>query len=298
MLIVVPSRSYGREWLDIPYATEGANHAHQKLDVLLPRSGGSAPFPVNLVLHGGGWQSGDKALPGTTHPLTDCRANGIAIVTANYRLSGAAPWPAQIHDAKAALRWISVHGWRYLLDPRRISVWGISSGGHLALLLAATQHVTTLSGAQGNAAGHEKLKACIAWWAPTLFTEEDADWAAQSTPNGRGFAVCSTLSQEAELFGGVGAGINPCSGGGLTLTTAASPRTYLSKHCCPLLLEHGDADDTVPYPQSENMHLAAVAAGVTSTFNKRVGYGHGISLGWTADSALRAAQMTFLQTYL
>ena len=298
MLIVVPSRLYGSERLNIPYATEGANHAKQQLDVLLPWTGGSPPFPVCLAIHGGGWQTGDKSLPGSTHPLTDPRANGIAVVTINYRLSGDAPWPAQIHDCKAALRWISVHGWKYHLDPRRVSTWGISAGGHLALLLATTQHVTTLSGAQGNAAGHEKLKCAIGWWNPLKFWEEDADFALQATPNGRGYNVCSTVSEEAELLGGAGTGLNPCSGGGLTKATEASPYTYVSKYAAPMRIEHGENDATVPWKQGENFHNAALAAGANSTFFKRTGYGHGIGTGWSADSALRAAQITFLQTYL
>lgn len=298
MEIFIPRRLYGTSYLDIPYATEGLNHASQKLDVLLPWSGGTSPWPVVMVLHPGGWKSGDKALPGNTHPFTDPRASGIAVVTINYRLSTTHVWPAPIHDAKAALRWINVHGWKYHLDPTRIGVWGLSAGGHLAALLAMTTQNTALSGSQGNATGRERVKCCIGWWTPTLFTEEDADFAFQGTPNGRGFAICSTSSQEAELFGGSGAGLNPCSGGGLTKSTEASPRTYATRYAPPCRWEHGDADDTIPYKQSENMHTLLSGLGVTSSFHLRAGYGHGTNLGWNADSATRAAQVTFLQTHL
>ena len=138
----------------------------------------------------------------------------------------------------------------------------------------------------------------MAWRTPIKFEEEDADFALQATPNARGYNICSTVSEEAELLGGVGSGINPCSGPGLTASASASPYTYLTRRACPLRIEHGDADDTVPWKQSENFHNAAVAAGVDSVFFRRVGYGHNSGQGWIADTALRADVITYLQTYL
>lgn len=108
----------------------------QRLDLYRPRPSRASPLPVVLRLHGGGWRSGDK---------TDLRAldermarRGLLVVSANYRLSDEAIFPAQLDDARAAVSWIEQHAAAYGGDARRLSVWGHSAGGHLAALLGTT----------------------------------------------------------------------------------------------------------------------------------------------------------------
>src|SRR5512139_3426573 len=78
---------------DIAYATRSPA---QKLDLYLPTSG-TRPYPVVLWIHGGGWRTGDKTLGGSAPPL-QLTSQGIAVVSANCRLSGEAKFPAQIQD--------------------------------------------------------------------------------------------------------------------------------------------------------------------------------------------------------
>ena len=118
---------------DIPYA--GTKNPAQTLDLLLPKTPkGDKPLPVVVNIHGGAFKMGDKAMGlGEIVPLV--AGGDYAGVTINYRLSGEALWPAQIHDCKAAIRWVRANAAKYHLDPDRIGVIGGSAGGHLVAML-------------------------------------------------------------------------------------------------------------------------------------------------------------------
>jgi acetyl esterase/lipase len=103
------------------------------LDMLLP-TGATSPARVVVWVHGGGWRSGSRA-PIPTRAANLC-PRGCAVVSIDYRLTGVARWPAQIHDVRAAVRWLRAHAAQYNLDPTRVAAWGNSSGGHLAAVLA------------------------------------------------------------------------------------------------------------------------------------------------------------------
>lgn len=290
----------GAQFLDIPYVSGGATT--QKLDLYYPTSG-SPPYRCVIVIHGGGWQGGDKSLPGTSHAFGELKSSDMVIASVNYRLSTTNPWPAQIYDVKAALRFLRANAKGFGLNPDRIGAWGVSAGGHLAGMLGATGTGVLTDTSLGNATISEHIKVAVCWQTPSLFTEEDADFTTQSgaggAANGRGYLVCSTSSEEAELFGGVGAGINPCSGGGLTKSSEASPRTYLSAStpCRRWLHEHGDQDATVPSPQATSFHNACVAAGLSSTLRIAAGKAHTGS-DWNSDSTLRAATVSWISSNL
>ena len=115
------------------------------LDLYLPDAsarGRGKGCPVVLFLHGGGWRFGSKAEgEGLAALFTQ---KGIALASADYRLDSEAIWPAQIHDAKTAVRWLRANARRYGLDPARIGVCGTSAGGHLAALLGTTPGVAAL----------------------------------------------------------------------------------------------------------------------------------------------------------
>ena len=90
--------------------------------------------PAVLLIHGGGWWMGDRA---------QLRYYGFALgrrgylcVACEYRLTGVAAWPAQIHDVKTTLRWMRANSEELAIDPSRIATWAHSAGGHLALFAA------------------------------------------------------------------------------------------------------------------------------------------------------------------
>jgi acetyl esterase/lipase len=118
---------------DVPYGAR----AQQDLDVCTLPGGGGKALPAVMLLHGGGWNHGDKAGAGRW-----CRMaaqQGFVGVSINYRLIADAHWPAQIVDAQLAVRWLRAHAARFNIDPRRICAVGTSAGAHLAVYLAADQ---------------------------------------------------------------------------------------------------------------------------------------------------------------
>ncbi|HEY3999874.1 MAG TPA: alpha/beta hydrolase [Candidatus Xenobia bacterium] len=118
--------------MDIVYARPGG--VEVKLDLYLPV--GPCPFPVVILVHGGGWHKGDKALPAHPRSLRAFRGgDGFALASVNYRLSPRYKFPACIEDVKAAVRFLRAHAAEYHLDPHRFAAWGLSAGGHLVGLL-------------------------------------------------------------------------------------------------------------------------------------------------------------------
>ncbi len=103
-----------RKFLDIPYASLSPA---QKLDIYLPDEG-EGPFPVIVWIHGGAFMGGDKA-DLQVLPSLEGLKRGYAVVAINYRLSGEARFPALVHDAKAAIRWIRANAQIYHFDPEQ-----------------------------------------------------------------------------------------------------------------------------------------------------------------------------------
>jgi acetyl esterase/lipase len=111
-----------------------------KLDLYRPAAFNPArPDPVVVIVHGGGWRSGFRS---EFAPMAMRLAQrGYAAVTISYRLSGEAAYPAAIHDARAAVRWVRTHAAQYYLDPGRIALAGGSAGGQIASLAGVTGHL-------------------------------------------------------------------------------------------------------------------------------------------------------------
>lgn len=104
-----------------------------RLDACIPE--GNGPFPIAILIHGGGWGGGDKAADfgALSKPLTD---SGIAWFSINYRLAPKHPWPACFDDVQSAIRCLRKNAATYNIDPTRIALVGYSAGGQLAALAA------------------------------------------------------------------------------------------------------------------------------------------------------------------
>lgn len=121
----------GRRITDLEYRRVAGESL--RLDAFVP--GGEGPFPVALLVHGGGWGSGDKAADfGELVP--ELEKAGIAWCSINYRLAPEHRWPACFEDVGAALAWIGQQAGELRLDRRRIALVGYSAGGQLASLTA------------------------------------------------------------------------------------------------------------------------------------------------------------------
>src|SRR5579872_6398005 len=117
---------------DIEYGKAG--DVSLKMDAWIPD--GAGPFPTVILVHGGGWQNGDKQknYQPFFEPLTQA---GFAWFTVNYRLAPQYPYPAAIDDVVAAIRYIEAHAREYKVDLKRVALTGESAGGHIAALIGA-----------------------------------------------------------------------------------------------------------------------------------------------------------------
>ena len=107
-----------------------------KLDVFYPAKESRKSLPAVLLIHGGGWRTGDRSL---MYPMAaQLAAKGFVTVTAEYRLSLEAPFPAAVHDLKTAIKWIRANAKKYKVDTAKIAVLGCSAGGQLAALIGTT----------------------------------------------------------------------------------------------------------------------------------------------------------------
>lgn len=225
------------KFLDIPYAT--VSNA-QRLDIYLPDEG-HGPFPVILSIHGGAWLAGDKR-DGQEKPMLEGLKRGYAVVSINYRLSREAKWPAQIHDCKAAVRWIRANAKGYRLDPDRIAAWGGSAGGHLSAMLGTSGDVQSLEDStQGNADQSSRVQAVVDWFGPTDFSKMDEQLKESAVEHPMHHSV--SQSPEAVLLGR-----NPEEAP--ALVKEADPATYVSSDDPPFLIQHGLEDNLVPFQGS------------------------------------------------
>ena len=244
---------------DLPYA--GTDNPRQKLDLYLPKKRATdKPLPVLVFIHGGAWQAGSKA-QGRGAVLRFLRTGEYAGVSVGYRLTDEAKWPAQIHDCKAAIRWIRAHAKEYGLDGNKIAVWGSSAGGHLVSMLGTSGGVAELEGNLGpDTAQSSRVTCVINFFGPEDFIAMVRQPSSMDRSRGD--------YPEAKLLGGT---VQDKPG----VAKAASPVTYASPDDPPFLTAHGTKDPTVPFGQAEAIHEALRKAGASSILIPMEGGGHG-----------------------
>jgi len=236
---------------DREYARIGATSL--RLDLYLPPREAGTRLPLVLWIHGGGWSGGDR----TQTRAPEVLGKEYAVASISYRLSHEAVFPAQIHDVKAAVRWLRAHADMYGLDPERIGAWGSSAGGHLAALLGTSGDVTELEGTVGEHLDQSsRVQAVSNFFGPAdlLAILEPGAWAPRP-------------SVEALLGGSVAKRV--------ALARLASPVTHIGADDPPFLIVHGDRDLVVPLDQSQRLHRALNTAGVESTLHVVKEGGHG-----------------------
>jgi acetyl esterase/lipase len=254
----------GKVLRGIPFAhPEGA--AELLLDLYLPAAAPqsatqhSRAWPAVVHYHGGGWRVGGRSSLGPTvdslglSPIEQLVEAGFVVASADYRLSSVATFPAQLLDAKAAVRWLRTHAADYKVDPERIYAWGDSAGGHLASLVG-------LTGGAGEYRGHpddlgdvggvsDTVAAVAAWYPPTDLLRMGEQRLPDAVAN-----ADDPGSREALLLGA-----RPAEAP--ERAAAASPATYAGNHAPPFFLAHGTADRFVPPAQSTTLAAALEAAG-------------------------------------
>lgn len=222
---------------DLVFAEVGGQKL--KLDLYLPPTRERAPLVV--WIHGGGWRGGSRNAP----RIAEITNHGFALASISYRLTDKAIFPAQIHDCKAAVRWLRANADRFGYNAEWIAVAGSSAGGHLALLMGTSGGVKEIEGNVGdNLNQSSTVQAVIDYYGPSDFVLRGR------TQPGRAY---TNESGSFALLGGV-------EGKKLDRRTEAfaSPATYVSADDPPLLIFHGKVDTTVLLDQSE--HIAKLYA--------------------------------------
>jgi acetyl esterase/lipase len=234
--------------LGVPYAAIPGIRPLE-FDLYLPPSGDRVP--VVVFLHGGGWRVGSRHAAGPAYrgasptPFERAAQAGIAVASVDYRLSGEATWPAQLHDAKAAVRWLRSRADELGIDPGRIAAWGESAGGHLAELLGLVTD-PALEGDVGIVGTSSAVSVVVAWYAPSDVAAVASDLGADPL---------DPATREAQLLGAPAPEVPD-------LAAQASPISHVSPDAPPFLLLHGHADRLIPCAQSERLYDALVEAGV------------------------------------
>lgn len=260
----LPAPNFG----NLAYATRSSS---QRLDIYLPKTG-SGPFPLVIWIHGGGWRTGDRSF--TSHPeVLNILGQGLAIASIDYRLSGEAKFPAQIHDVKAAIRFLRANATRYKLDANRFGAWGPSAGGHLAALAGTSGGVSGLTDLSlGNPTQSDRLSAVVDWFGPVSFLQMDPQLKTVGCPLYAGVGHVHPSSPPSLLVGGA---ITKFPG----KVTKADPITFVDASDPAMMIQHGTADCAVPYLQSTGLRNALQQKLPASRITYQVfnGYKHGDS---------------------
>ena len=256
--------------IDLVYAKVG--DVELKLDMSRPTDG-DGPFPAVLVIHGGAWRSGNKEQ--TRGALTEFAKHGYVAVSPQYRFCPKETFPAQIHDVKAAVRWLKSHAKDYKLDPDHIGAVGFSAGAHLSLMLGLTGPNDGLEGETSEGAPDTRIHAVVNYFGPTDLAA--ADIPEVSAPLIRDFLGGTPEEKPKEA-------------------AQASPLTYVSKGDAPVLTFHGTKDPLVPHTQAVKLADALTAAGVPGRVELLVGAGHGWG-GKELDHTM-AETFAFFKRYL
>ncbi|MGO4146446.1 alpha/beta hydrolase fold domain-containing protein [Paenarthrobacter sp. YAF11_1] len=230
------------------------------MDVWLPRKTGDGPVPLVVWIHGGAFQLGDRReLPPTFTPDSVFRLlneAGIACATVDYRHALEAPFPAQLHDIKAAVRYLRQYADVFGIDAEMIGAWGESAGGHLAALLGLTGSRDDLEGGLGAQGQSSSVTAVVDFYGISSLTHVQRRQGVEEFLNG---PLVAAVPEGASLDPGtmlVGGTADP------GLLDAASPLGYVTDEAPPFLLVHGDSDGLVPHSQSELLAGALERAGV------------------------------------
>lgn len=257
-----------KSWIDIDYAGDGI--IGHKLDIFLPKEG-KAPFPVVITIYGSAWFSNSSKSTCFNDGLGQTLLkNGFAVVSINHRSSRDAIWPAQIHDVKAAIRFIRGNASVFSLDTSFLGATGFSSGGHLSTMAGVTSDLkaTTINNLPIDLEGNvgkftsesSHVDAIVDWFGPTDFLLMDAC--------GSSFSHNDSKSPESTLIGGA---IQENK----EKVALANPISYVSKNTSPFLIFHGTKDPLVPHCESEKLYEKLQKEGVKSELVIIEGGGHG-----------------------
>jgi acetyl esterase/lipase len=253
LAVAVPAAAETKKTADIEYAR--ATGKPLKLDLYQPAGAKAAPLLV--YVHGGAWERGSKE----PMPLGALVDRGYALASLDFSPASVAPFPGQVHEIKAAVRFLRAEAAKYGYDATRIGILGASSGGHLAALVGVTN-------------GHKELEG-------TLGTHRDQSSDVQAIVSYFGASNLTTILKQSTPFGlnirepSVKTLLGAAPADNEAVAKLASPVFQLDAKDPPLLLLHGDQDPQMPINQSLELLGAYEAQGLEVKFVPVHGAVHG-----------------------
>jgi acetyl esterase/lipase len=261
---------------DIDYApADPVTSNGHKLDLYLNRDV-TRPQPAVIWTAGSAWTS-DTGKGGADGIAAQLNPAGYAVVGASIRSSAQVQFPGQLHDVKAAIRWVRANAAKYHIDSDRLAMMGTSSGGWTTAMAALTGDVPELEGAVGTTGVSSRLQVAVAFFPPTDFLAMDA-WALQRCAAPQ--CHDDVTSPESRL---VGCAIQSCA----DKTRAANPARYVSDADPPVMILHGGSDARVPHNQGELLYMALNKACHDAVFVSLPKAGHGPWFTFLTDDAVR-----------
>ncbi|HRK33510.1 MAG TPA: alpha/beta hydrolase [Candidatus Hydrogenedentes bacterium] len=257
MSVAVSAGNYRTE-RGIVYADLGTRKL--KMTTYIPTGESEVPRPGMVLIHGGAWILGTRYQQ-AWYCRNFARA-GYVVMTIDYRLMPRYPFPACIHDCKAAVRWLRLHARQYNVDSDRIVTFGASAGGHLAALLATTTPEDGLEG-EVNPGASTEVRAAI-----SLYGAVDLQQYYDQPLIGPFGKITS------DFFDRFTKGHSPT-------VHAASPLFYARPDTKPIMMVHGTTDHLVHYSQSERFYEKLKSLGVPVKLVTMEGHDHGFDYIWT-----------------
>ena len=230
--------------LGVTYARYGDRTL--EMDIYRPKDAWGK-LPAVVCIHGGGWAKGSRESHGAMAQALASR--GYVAATISYRLSGEAKFPAQIHDCKAAVRFLRSHADEYGIDADHIGAIGLSAGGHLTALLATSGGVADLEGNGGSAGSSSVIQAAVPMGAQTDFLSERTREVSAAEPKGAIWQqfLGGTQQERPAVY------------------KAASPLTHLDAGDPPCWFIAGEHDDASTHADvfREKMKQHGISSGLT-----------------------------------
>jgi acetyl esterase/lipase len=255
---------------DVAYAPADPQ---QVMDIVRPRDTSQA-HPAIVCIHGGGFRAGSRK--GYLAQCIRLAQRGYVAATVDYRLAPAAPFPAAVHDVKAAVRYLRANAARLSIDPERIGTTGGSAGGHLALFLGLTGGMPRFEGDGPNRGQSSRVSCVVDYYGPSDFTKS--------------YGKSVDAAEVLPLF--LGGDLNHAR-----LThIQASPLNWVTPDAAPTLAIQGTKDRYVAYEQSVWIIDRLLAVGVDAELETIDGADH----GFKGADAERAEQrmLAFFDRYL
>ena len=236
-----------------------------KLDWAEPEDRATAR-PAVVLIHGGAWMFGQRSeLRSLQFMLAK---EGFVAISVDYRLAPQAVFPAPLHDAQCAVRWLRSQAAAQAIAPDQISAWGHSAGAHLAAMLAVTDHRADLQGPGQVIAGTDSAQ-------PNNSAMSTSSHVHAVIAHGGIYDLVAALDQNQTLPSDARHGAVALAGGDdVKSLRDASVSSFVHPQAAPVLVLHGDHDRVAPLSQAVQLHDALQASGARSQLLVVPGAGH------------------------